>query len=516
MLKQLKLQAELKQRKSEFDGLTTKKEGFNKRSEELKTSLDEAQTDEDIALVQGEIETLEKEIGEAGIDEKIGGVQEEITRIEGELDDINERGNQPIPMARGKQQGEEKGGVDKMNKYQVRELLRTGEYYERAEVKEFYEKFKNLRAVGGEGLTIPNTVINRIMDIMGDYTTLYPMVNKIRANGTTRILIDTDTTAAAWVEMTDPVPTGDVGTIAKIDFDGFLIGKATFVSNAMIQDSIINLDDYVSKKIARAIALGLDGAILKGLGSASKQPDGILFKLSAAHKTEADVTKLVNVVKKLTLIDTGEDSIGEIVAVMKRSTYYNRFVEFSINVDANGNVVGKLPNLTNPDICGLRVVFSNHMDEDTVLFGDFDKYTLVERETITIDNSEHVKFTENQTAFRGLGRFDGKPVKPDAFVAVNVDLGVLQTLTVTSAAGTASGDTSITVAEAKLLGRTYQYKTNSTTAPTAAYGDVLSGWTVWDGVSDITATTGHKISVCEVGTDGKVKRYGTTTVTSKA
>ena len=48
--------------------------------------------------------------------------------------------------------------------------------------------------------------------------------------------------------------------------------------------------------------------------------------------------------------------------------------------------------------------------------------------------SEHVKFIENQTAFRGLGRFDGKPTKADAFV-VNVDAGALQDLTVTSAAG---------------------------------------------------------------------------------
>lgn len=515
MLKQLKLQAELKQRKTEFEGLNTRKAEFNKRSEELAASLEEAQTDEDIALVQGEIETLEAEISEAGIDEKIGNVQGEISRIEGELEDVAERSKNPVVKTPKKTDEEERGDRG-MNKQQVRDLVRNGEYYERAEVKEFYEKFKNLRAVGGEGLTIPNVIINRIMDIMGDYSTLYPLVNKITVNGTARILIDTDTTAATWIEMTGTLPTGTVGTITNIDFDGYKIGKVTFVDNAMLQDSIINLDDYVTRKLARAIALGLDLAILKGTGSSNKQPDGILPKLTATHITEADISKLVNIIKKLALIDTGEDSIGEIVAVMKRSTYYNRFVEFSINVDSSGTVVGKLPNLTNPDICGLRVVFNNNMDDDTVLFGDFDKYTLVERESIVIDKSEHVKFSEDQMAFRGKGRFDGKPTKPDAFVAVNVDLGALQTLTVTSEAGTASGETLITVAETKLLGRTYQYKTATSTAPTATYGDVLSGWTAWDGKSDITATTGHKISVCEVGNDGKVKRYGTTTVTSKA
>ena len=46
------------------------------------------------------------------------------------------------------------------NKYQTRELLRTGEYYERAEVKEFYEKLKNVRAVTGGELTIPQVIMN--------------------------------------------------------------------------------------------------------------------------------------------------------------------------------------------------------------------------------------------------------------------------------------------------------------------------------------------------------------------
>ena len=514
MLKQLKLQAELKQRQLELTGYQTRQAEFKTRQADLATALGEATTAEDTTLVEGQITELDKEVTEAGIDEKVSTVEAEIERINGELAEVETRTAPTASTATTTTQTKERKS-DLMNKYQVRELIKTGEYYERAEVKEFYEKFKNLRAVGGEGLTIPQVVINRIMDIMGDYTTLYPLVNKIRVTGTSRILVDTDTTAATWIEQNGTLATGNVGTIANIDFDGYKIGKVTFVDNCMLQDSIVNLDDYVSNKIARAIAIGLDLAILKGTGSIGKQPEGVIPKLGATHITEADITKIANVVKKIALIDTGADSVGDIVAVMKRSTYYNRFVEFSINVDSNGSLVGKLPNLTNPDICGLRVVFNNNMDEDTVLFGEFDKYTLVERESIVIDKSEHVKFSEDQMAFRGKGRFDGKPTNVNAFVAVNVDLGALQTLTVASEAGTATGDTKLTVTEAKLLGRTYAYKTHASTAPTAAYGDVLSGWTAWDGKADITATSTHKISLCEIGNDGKVKRYGTATVTSK-
>jgi HK97 family phage major capsid protein len=60
------------------------------------------------------------------------------------------------------------------------------------------------------------------------------------------------------------------------------------------------------------------------------------------------------------------------------------------------------------------------MDADKVLFGVLEQYTMVIREDISIDRSEHVKFVEDQMAFRGKGRFDGKPVRPAAFALVTI------------------------------------------------------------------------------------------------
>ena len=71
-------------------------------------------------------------------------------------------------------------------------------------------------------------------------------------------------------------------------------------------DSIINVDEYVAKKIARALAKALDTAIAKGEGSTKKQPEGILPKLSASHKVTvtADNNLLKNLVKQIGLIDS--------------------------------------------------------------------------------------------------------------------------------------------------------------------------------------------------------------------
>ena len=77
-------------------------------------------------------------------------------------------------------------------------------------------------------------------------------------------------------------------------------------------------------------------------------------------------------------------------------------------------------NLKTPDLLGLPVVFNNNLPTDQILYGDFSKYTMVERESISIDKSEHVKFVEDQTGYRGKGRFDGKPTNKNAFVLVTL------------------------------------------------------------------------------------------------
>lgn len=417
MLKQLMIQKKIEQRKTALEEFLSKEKEYQTRAEELQQAIEEAETDEEVKVVEEEVNKLEDE--KQKLEEKKSKLEAEIAELEGELEQLKGK----VPSNQKRTNLKVEGECEPMSRLYVRELLKTGEYYKRSEVVEFYDKFKNLRAVAGGELTIPEVVVARIMDIMGDYTTLYPLVDKITVRGTARILVDTDDEPATWMEQQGAIPSGDVGTIAAVDFDGFKVGKITFVDNYLTQDSIINLDAYVTRKIARAIAKALDKAIVKGEGPANKQPTGIIPSLPAENKVtvQADANLVKNLAKQIGLIDTGEDSVGEIVAVMNRKTYYNRLVEFSIQVDSAGNVVGKLPNLRQPDFLGLRVVFNNFLDEDTVLFGDFQQYTLVEREAISIDTSVHVKFAEDQTAFRGKGRFDGKPVKPEAFVLVTIE-----------------------------------------------------------------------------------------------
>lgn len=90
-------------------------------------------------------------------------------------------------------------------------------------------------------------------------------------------------------------------------------------------------------------------------------------------------------------------------------------------------------------------------------------------------------------------------------------------LTVNSVAGTsASGKTKVTVSPSLSAGNSYKYKTASSVTVPNFGAECKSGYTAWDGVSEITATTGNKILIVEVDANNKAVKAGSATVVSKA
>lgn len=93
--------------------------------------------------------------------------------------------------------------------------------------------------------------------------------------------------------------------------------------------------------------------------------------------------------------------------------------------------------------------------------------------------------------------------------------GGLDNLSVSSAAGTATGDTKITVSPALTSGNSYKYKiADNATLP--EYGQSVKTWAVWDGSADITAATGKEICIVECDSAYRAVKAGVAAVTAKA
>lgn len=93
----------------------------------------------------------------------------------------------------------------------------------------------------------------------------------------------------------------------------------------------------------------------------------------------------------------------------------------------------------------------------------------------------------------------------------------LGSVTVTSTAGTAVGDSNIALSGYSLgTGEKFVYKTAKDNAPVVKYGQKLTGWTDIDSGDDITPTATHnKITVAAIDANGRAQAAGNATLTVK-
>lgn len=165
---------------------------------------------------------------------------------------------------------------------------------------------------------------------------------------------------------------------------------------------------------------------------------------------------------------------------------------------------------------------SNDTNAIGILFEDVDVTfgdaagSVVTQGTVYEDRLPAALDSDAKTALEGLG-FVFITAAPTTTRPEDGDLTPeLEEITVTSAAGTASGDTKLTLSGyTPGSGESYVYKVGDT-APSVRYGEVPDfTWTEWNGSADITAATGKKITVVSVNADGKAVAAGNATVTAK-
>ena len=106
-----------------------------------------------------------------------------------------------------------------------------------------------------------------------------------------------------------------------------------------------------------------------------------------------------------------------LVWIMNKSTHVDLVVE-AMGSNMAAAIVSGMSD-TMPVIGGALEELEFMADGD-IAFGYMKNYKTVQRKGIQIGQSEHVKFLEDQTLFKGTARYDGKPVIAEAFAIMNI------------------------------------------------------------------------------------------------
>ena len=405
-LRQLILNKKIQERSAKITALRADEKELKDEEVELEKALDEAETDEEVKVVEDSADELEKKIKEKS--DEITKLEDEKAELETELAKIEDE----QPDNEEKEDGEKRKMAKKV-KTRNNDVMTIRESLQIENVRSFYQNIANAmvekRSLTGAEKVVPTEVIDRIESKLGDYSTLIGEVTVEKIGGTGRAVIAGDIPEAIWFEVGKKALEELEDKLDGVELDGFGLGGYVAVPNIIIENSLINLASHVEDRLAKAIAKALDKAILKGTGT--KQPTGVVVSAPTANKVTSDGT-ITDLIAKLAKVDT-DGTGGEVIAVMNRATYYSKIVPKTLAVAANGVLTGSyaLP---------FRVVLSAYADENTIVFGDFKQFLLAQRSEIRVESSTEVQFTSDNTVFKGVGFYDGKATKAEAFAVVTI------------------------------------------------------------------------------------------------
>ena len=443
--------------KKSLEDLRSQREEFEKRESEIEKAIEEALTEEEKKVVEEEIDKHEAE--KAELDEKEKALSDEVTELEKELADL-ETEQEKEPEVKEVPKEEERKSVKTMEtrKFFNMNVQERDAFFAREDVNKYLDEVRSAirekRALTNVGLTIPEVFMGLIRENLIDYSKLYKYVDVRRINGEGRAVIMGSIPEAVWTECCANLNELTLG-FNDVELDCYKLGGFFAVCNANLEDSAINLATELVIALSKAIGLALDKAILYGTGV--KMPLGVVSRLAqteapAAYPATARAWADLHTsnIKSIAAGTTGAALIAAIITafgnakgkysrgtkvwVMNELTYTN-MVAASVSVDASGAIVagvnGQMP------VIGGNIEVLDFIPDNVIIGGYFDLYLLAERAGAKFMTSEHVKFLQDQTVFKGTARYDGVPAIAEAFVAIGLN-GVTPNATMTFAADSAN------------------------------------------------------------------------------
>lgn len=447
-LKTLLLRRKLDDARAALEELRAKDQEFQSREAELETAIGEAVTEEDKQAVEGLVSEFEAEKKEH--EDKKTGLEGQVEQLEHDLSEEEVKQAPPPaqdpapfqdnpPVSDGERKDDHSMSMNKRTFFGL-DRQRRDAFLAREDVKDFLQRVRVLgkekRAVSGAELTIPEVMLELIRENISKYSKLISKVNLRPVPGKARQNIMGTVPEAVWTEACATLNELDL-LFNQVEVDGYKVGGFIAICNATLEDSNLNLASEIMDALGQAIGYALDKAICYGTGR--KMPLGAVTRLAQVSKPTdwnenapawagLSSTNLVSIsgkegkalYKDIVLhagVVKSTYSRGGLTWVMNETTKASLTAE-ALEFNASGAIVSGLNN-TMP-VLGGDIVTLDFVPAGDMIVGYFDLYLLAERAGAQLAQSEHVRFLEDQTVFKGTARYDGMPVFGEAFAVINI------------------------------------------------------------------------------------------------
>lgn len=459
-IKAILLGKKLRDAKAKLEALKAKDADFEAREALLSQALEEMtdeSTEEERAAVEEDVNTFEADQqahndAKAELEETIRGLENDLAAEEAA------QNTDPAPAPAQEERKEIKNMNTRDKIFGKMSIQERTAFCEREDVQAFLGEvrsaIKEKRALNNVGVTIPTVMLGLLRENILEYSKLYKHVAVQPVAGEGRAVIMGTIPEAVWTDCCANLNELSLN-FYDMEFDCWKVGGFYAVCNANLEDSDLDLAAEILVALGAGIGLALDKAILYGTGT--RMPLGIVTRLvqteapasyPATARPWADLhtSNVISIAAATTGVALfaaiatafgnakGKYSRGSKVWVMNEKTYTS-IVAAAMSVDAAGAIVSGVNGVM--PVIGGNIEVLDFIPDNVILAGYFDLYKLAERAGQKFATSEHVRFLQDQTVFKGTARYDGGPAIAEGFVAIGLN-GVTPNATMTFAADTAN------------------------------------------------------------------------------
>lgn len=267
------------------------------------------------------------------------------------------------------------------------------------------------------GYLVPDEFEKTLVEALEEENIFRKLAHVINtSSGDRKIPVVASKGTASWVDEEGTIPDSD-DAFSQVSIGAYKLGTLIKVSNELLNDSVFNLEQYISKEFARRIGSKEEDAFFNGNGTG--KPTGIFNATGGAQTgvTTASATEIK------------ADEIIDLFYSLKAP--YRKNAVWILNdatvkairklKDGNGNYLWQ-PSLTagSPDtLLGRPVYTSSYVPTiaagaKTVAFGDFSYYWIADRQGRVFKKLSELYAATDQTGFVATQRVDGKLILPEA------------------------------------------------------------------------------------------------------
>ena len=198
--------------------------------------------------------------------------------------------------------------------------------------------------------------------------------------------------------------------LKQVELVNYELSGYSKVSNTLLADSAVGLEEFLMRLFGRAIAWYEDYAFLRGNGAAKPLGVQTWSGLISATRATASQFKLADVATMYARLLPGGDESS--ICWVIHPTVLAQLIQMTggDNVIFLGNDVTGKPRMKvlNYDVCVSEKVPALGTANDVTLC-DFHHYLIGDRRQVEIAYSEHVAFLTNQSVWRFVSRVGGMP-----------------------------------------------------------------------------------------------------------